>query len=342
MATLDRRALFAAAPAMLLAACEPRMPTTASSTPRIDLKRLDRAIGAIARGAAPATLGMGLMNLESGQSFLFNSDHRFPLQSVFKLPLGAAVLSEIDAGRLTFDEPFDLEPEDLSAPLSPIGAAWPARKVYSARELLEAAIVDSDNTAADVLLRRIGGPGALTAWLVQKHVTDLRVDRYEREIQPATCGMATFRPAWRTPQGFAAAHDAVPPAARAAALRAYMADPRDTSTPQAMLQFLQALDREDLISASSTQLLTRLMSATTRGAARLRAGLPKDVFLAHRPGTSTVEGGLSAATNDVGIFTLPDRRSYAIAVFLTGSTLDDVGRDAVIARVARAALDAVG
>jgi beta-lactamase class A len=154
--------------------------------------------------------------------------------------------------------------------------------------------------------------------------------------------MPSFRPQWRTPEGFAAAHDAVPPPVRAAALRAYMADPRDTATPQAMLQFLQALDRGDLVSPASTQLLTRLMSATTRGNARLRAGLPKDVFLAHRPGTSTVEGGVSAATNDVGIFTLPDRRSYALAVFLSGSTLDDTGRDAVIAKVARAALDAVG
>lgn len=342
MATLDRRALLAAAPAVVLAACEPGMPTTATSTPQLDLKGLDRTILAIARKAAPATLGVGLMNLESGQSFLFNADHRFPLQSVFKLPLAAAVLAEIDAARLTFDEPFDLKAEDLSAPLSPIGAAWPGRKVYSARELLEAMVIGSDNTAADVLLRRIGGPGALTAWLVQKHVTDLRVDRYEREIQPASCGMAAFRPAWRTAEGFAAARAAVAPAARLAALRAYMADPRDTATPQAMLQFLQALDREDLISPASTQLLTRLMSATTRGTTRLRAGLPKDVFLAHRPGTSTVEGGLSAATNDVGIFTLPDRRSYAIAVFLTGSTLDDPGRDAVIAQVARAAMDSLG
>jgi beta-lactamase class A len=342
MATLDRRVLLAALPAAVLAACEPGMPTTASSTPRIDVKRLDRTIMAIARKAAPATLGMGLMNLESGQSYLFNSDHRFPLQSVFKLPLGAAVLAEADAGRLSLDEPFDLKAEDLSAPLSPIGAAWPARKVYSARELLEAAVSGSDNTAADVLLKRIGGPGALTAWLAQKHVTDLRVDRYEREIQPATCGMASFRPDWRTPAAFAAARAAVPEPARLAALRAYMADPRDTATPQAMLQFLQALDREELISPASTQLLTRLMAATTRGNGRLRAGLPKDVFLAHRPGTSTVEGGLSAATNDVGIFTLPDRRSYAIAVFLTGSTLDDAGRDDVIARVGRAALEAVG
>ncbi len=342
MATLHRRAVLAAVPAAALAACEPGMPTTASSTPRIAVKPLDRAVTAIARKAAPATLGMGLMNLESGQSFLFNSDHRFPLQSVFKLPLGAAVLAEVDAGRLSLDEPFDLQEKDLSAPLSPVGAAWPARKVYTARELLEAAVSGSDNTAADVLLKRIGGPGALTAWLVQKHVADLRVDRYEREIQPTSCGMASFRPAWRTPEGFGAAHDAVPPAARLTALRAYMADPRDTATPQAMLQFLQALDREELISPASTQLLTRLMAATPRGNGRLRAGLPKDVFLAHRPGTSTVEGGLSAATNDVGIFTLPDRRSYAIAVFLTGSTLDDAGRDAVIAQVARVALDAVG
>lgn len=341
-ATLHRRALLAAAPALALAACEPGMPTTASVTPAMDLKGFEARLQAIAARAAPATLGVGLMNLESGQSYLFNGDHRFPLQSVFKLPLAVNVLAEADAGRLRLDETVQLRAEDLSAPLSPIAAAWPNPAAYTLDQLLQAMIVGSDNTAADVLLKRIGGPGALTAWIAQTHIADLRVDRYEREIQPATCGLPPFRPEWRNPAAFAAARAAVPEAARAAALRAYLSDPRDTTTPQAMLRFLQALDRGDLTSPASTRRLLRLLAATTRGAGRLRAGLPAKVFLAHRPGTSTVEGGLSAATNDVGIFSLPDRGAYAIAVFLRESTLDDTGRDAVIAEVARAALKAVG
>jgi len=85
--------------------------------------------------------------------------------SVFKLPLGAAALSEVDAGRLNLAETVDLEGEDLSPPLSPIADAWPGRTIYTLGELFDAALRDSDNTAADVLMRRIGGPGAVSAWL---------------------------------------------------------------------------------------------------------------------------------------------------------------------------------
>ena len=342
MATLDRRALLAAAPAVLLAACEPKLPVTASTTPKVDLAGLERAVGVIAAEAAPGVLGVGLMNLESGETYLFNGERRFPMQSIFKLPLGAAVLSEADAGRLTLDEGFVLDADELSAGHSPIAAVWPARKDYSARELLEAAVVGSDNTAADVLMKRIGGPGALTAWLDSKHLTGLRIDRYERELQPESVGMDSFRPAWRDPAVYAEVRAKVPPAARMAAMRAYLADPRDTATPRGLLEFLQKLDRRDLLTATSTERLMGLMRRNPGGANRLKAGFPRDCVFAHRTGASGVDQGLSLAHNDVGVFTLADRRSYAIAAFLTGSTQDEAQRDGIFARVARAAVLAIG
>ncbi|WP_068873957.1 class A beta-lactamase [Phenylobacterium sp. CCH9-H3] len=341
-ATLDRRALLVAAPAGLLAACEPKMPVTVATTPRIDIEGLGRAISAIAGAARPASLGVGLSNLESGQTYTFNGDRRFPMQSVFKLPLAAAVLAEADAGRLMLTEPFVLTEEQLSPAVSPIAAGWPARRDYTAQALFEAMVVDSDNTAADVLMKRIGGPGAVTAWLTARRVPEVRVDRYERELQPDVYGMPSFRPAWRDGARFAEAQAAVPAPERLAAMRRYMSDPRDTTTPRGMLELLQMLDRQELVSPASTKRLLELMGRTRRGVGRIRAGLPRDAFLAHRPGTSGVDQGISTAHNDVGIFTLADRRSYALAVFLSGSTLDEAGRDRIIAEVARAALRAVG
>lgn len=342
MATLDRRALLAAAPAVLLAGCGDKMPTTVSTTPKVGLVGLGRDIEAIAARAQPGVLGVGLMNLESGQSYLLNAERPFPMMSVFKMLLGAAVLAEVDAGRMTLNERFFLLDEQLSPPFSPIAAAFPGRREYTATDLLTAAVVDSDNTAADVLMHRIGGPGALTAWLTGKRLKGLRVDRYEREMGPEAFGMASFRPAWSTEAGFSAARAAVPPPARMAAMRAFMADPRDTATPRGMLEFLQQLDRGDLISQPSTKLLLQLMGRTPRGAARLKAGLPKDAFVAHKPGTSGTDQGLSLAHNDVGVFTLADRRSYAICAFLSGSTQNDTGRDAILAQVAGACVRAIG
>lgn len=341
-ATLDRRALLAAAPAGLLAACEPKMPVTVATTPRIDVDGLNRAVGAIAKTAQPGALGVGLTNLESGQAYVFNGDRRFPMQSVFKLPLAAAVLAEMDAGRLLLTETVYLLEDQLSPAFSPIAKAWPAEREYTLQALFEAMVIESDNTAADVLMKRIGGPGAVTAWLTARHVPELRVDRYERELQPEVYGMPSFRPAWRDDALFAAARAAVPPAGRLAAMRRYMADPRDTATPRGMLEFLQMLDRQELISPASTHRLVELMGRTRRGAGRIAAGLPQGAFIAHRPGTSGVDQGISTAHNDVGLVTLADKRSYALAVFLSGSTLDDAGRDRIIAEVTRAAVRAVG
>jgi beta-lactamase class A len=341
-ATLSRRNLLAAAPAGLLAACDSGLPVTASRTPRLDQEGLNAAIGEIARRAAPARLGVGLLNLDGGEAFTWAGDQRFPMQSVFKLPLAAAVLAEVDAARLPLAERFVLEEEQLSGQHSPIALAWPARRDYTAQELLQALVVDSDNTAADVLMKRIGGPGAVTAWLVLRRVTEVRVDRYERELQAEHYGMPSFRPEWRTAAAFGQARDRVAPAARLAAMRAYMADPRDTATPRGMLDFLQKLDRRELVSAAATDRLIRLMAATPRAHTRLKAGLPRDAFFAHRHGTSGVDQGVSTAHNDVGIFTLADKRSYAIAAFLSGSTRDEGARDAILADVARAAVKGVG
>ena len=342
-ATLSRRSLLMAAPAGLVAACEPGMPTTLSRTPPIDLVNLGAEVTRIATRARPGALGVGLVNLESGQTYLFNGERRFPMQSVFKLPLATAVLSEVDAGRALLTERLTITEEQLSTPFSPIGAAWPARRDFSLQELLEAVLVESDNTAADVLMKRIGGPGAVTAWLDARRVPEVRIDRYERELQCQAHGMPSFRPAWRTPAAFTAAREAVAPAVRSAAQRRYMSDPRDTATPRGMVEFLRMLDRAELVEPASTRLAVELMARpNSRRPRRIRAGLPNGAFLAHRSGSSGADLGISTAHNDVGIFRLPDRRAYALAVFLSGSTLDAPGRDAVIADVARAVVDAVG
>jgi beta-lactamase class A len=342
MATLDRRTLLAAAPALMMSACQAPMPMTTSKTPTIDLAGLERAVSVIAADARPGVLGVGLMNLESGESYLFNPERPFPMQSIVKLPLGAAVLSEMDDGRLKLEERVVLNENQLSTQHSPIATAWPGRDAYTLGELLEAMVITSDNTATDVLLKRIGGPGALTAWLASRNLTGIRVDRYERELQPEVNGMPAFRPAWRDGAVYDAARAKIPEARRLAAMRAHMTDGRDSATPRAMLEFLQRLDRRDLISAASTDRLLALMVRNVGAPGRITAGLPPGAVFAHRTGFSGYNLGLRPACNDVGIFTLADKRAYAIVAFLSGTTVDNDAADALIARFAKAAVKAIG
>jgi beta-lactamase class A len=339
-ASLPRRQLLAGLGGLGLAGCGQSAPLTAATTPGLDMAGLQTAVAAIAQRAAPGVLGVGLMNLDSGEFWTTNGDRPFPMQSVFKAPLGAALLAEVDARRVSLDEIITLEDTDLSPPHSPVAELWPSRRDYSLGELLDLTVSESDNTAADLLLRKVGGPGALTAWLQSKDVDEVRVDRYEREMQPQSAGLISFRPSWKG-EAYSAAVASVAPAQRRAALARYMADPRDTATPRGMLSFLQRLDAGQLVSQASTRRLLTLMTQTPRGAGRIKAGLPAGASLAHKPGTGRTEQGISSAHNDVGIFTLADKRSYALAVFLSGSTLNAEGRDQVIADVARAAVRAV-
>ncbi|MBP9230360.1 MAG: class A beta-lactamase, partial [Phenylobacterium sp.] len=312
--------LFAFA-ALALAACGSGSPQRAPETPPLNLPQLTTEVSAIAERARPGVLGVGLMNLESGETWDFNGERRFPMQSVFKAPLGAAVLAEVDAGRLKLDDTLTLAEEDLSPPLSPIADAYPGRRDYTVSELLTAATGASDNTAADVLMKRIGGPGAVTAWLVGKKVDEIRVDRYERQLQPDSVGMASFRPAWKGSQAYMAAFNSVPPAARRKAVAAYLSDPQDTATPRGALIFLDKLDDGELLAPASRALLLEIMTQTTTGQDRLKAGFPPGSSLAHKTGTARTDQGMNPAFNDMGIVTLADGRRYAVAVFLSGSTL---------------------
>lgn len=327
--------------ALPLAACGDNEPLTASTTPQLDMARLNEGVAALAARARPGLLGVGLMNLESGEHFTFNGDRRFPMFSVFKAPLGAATLAEVDARRLTLDEGVVLDEQDLSPPLSAVADAFPARRDYTLRQLLHAAVVDSDNTAADVVMKRIGGPGAVTAWLSSKRLSEIRVDRYERELAPEAYGMASFRPAWKG-AGFRAAYDTVPDARKRAAMRAFLADPRDTATPRATLDFLARLDQGELLSPASTRLLIQMMRETPRGNDRLRGGFPADSLFAHKPGTSGLDLGVSLAFNDVGILTLADRRSYAVAAYLSGATASMEAQAALFAELGRLVTRSIG
>ncbi len=331
-----RPIILVLAACLALGACSRQALMTAPTPATIDVAKLDREAGLIAARIAPGVLGAALIDLQTGEVWSLHGARRFPLQSVFKAPLGAAVLAEVDAGRLRLDETLTLTDSDLSPSHSPVADAYPDRKDYTVAELLERAVGASDNTAADVLMARIGGPGALTAWLRGKRIENLRVDRYERQLQPEITGLASFRPAWKGEAAYRAALAQTTPQAQLAATRAYLTDPRDTATPRGMAAFLAGLQRGELLSPESTVRLLRIMTETQSGPNRLRAGLPPGASLAHKTGTARTIQGINPATNDAGILTLADGRRFGVVAFVSGATAPEAEREAVIADLMKA------
>jgi len=340
------RRLFLTGLAGAVASCS-RTASGVRTARAFDTKLLDRAFPALAARARPGFFNLGVLEARGEQLWCWNDQARMPMQSVFKAPLAAAALAEADAGRLKLDERIRITAMDLSPPHSPIDEAWPTPPEghvmdLPAIDLIALAVQQSDNTAADVIMARIGGPGAVTAWLRSKQIMDMSVDRYERELQQEAAGMEPFRPAWKNLGAWLAARETVPAAAREAAMAAYLADPRDTTTIPAALNFLYKLSLGELISPASTRLLLRLMTDTTTGAARLRAGLPPGASLAHKTGSAGTDLGLTAATNDIGLVGLPDGRRFAIAGFLAASTATGAERDRLFADAARLVVKAIG
>lgn len=324
---------------LLLAGCgEP--PMLGQTDPLFDREKMTADFQPIADRVAPGRLGVAVEDLNTGQIISFNGETRFPLQGVFVAPLGAAVMAEVEAKRLRLDDLVLIEDVDLSPPPSGIADLWAGPMTYSVQDMLERAIVNGDNTAADILLKRAGGPGAVTAWLQGRKVPGLNIDRYQRQLQPDSLGLASFRAGWKGEAAYRAALDQVPPAERRRAIQAYLADPQDTATPLGVLRFLEAMNQAELLETDSRRLLGRITSQIRTGAGRLHAALPDGARLTHVPGTARTDLGFTPVVNDIGVYTLKDGRKFAVVAFVSGSPLSLAEQEKVIADVGRVVIKA--
>jgi beta-lactamase class A len=260
---------------------------------------------------------VGVCAIENSGESCLNGDRRFSLQSVVKLLVGMAAT---DA--LQLSDPVTIRKEDLSLFVQPtakiVNENGPFKTTIG--DLVRRAIVDSDSAATDNLIKRLGGPAAVQAFLNRKGIAGMRIDRDEKTLQTEIVGLA-----WK------------PEFVDAADLR-YRNDVRDTATPKAMAEMLDALNRGKLLSPSSTRYVLDVMAQTVTFPDRLKAGLLPGWKIAHKTGTSGSWNGVTVATNDVGILTAPDGSSIAIAVFIGDSRAPDAARAALTAKLATAAI----
>ncbi len=263
-----------------------------------------RSIDSLA-GGANGRVGVAAMILETGDLVSTRGNDRFPMQSVYKLPIAMAVLQRIDAGKLKLSDEIHVRKSDMIPGIhSVIRDMTPDGTRLTARELLRDAIVESDGVASDMLL--IWAPPATVTAMVHK----LGVD-----------SMTIV-----------------------ASERAMAADPmvqyRNWSTPLGAIQLLRALQTGKGLSTPSRVLLTGWLTETAIGEKRIKGLLPPGTAVAHKTGTDATSNGLTRATNDIGIATLPNGQHLAVAVFIKDSRASEAQREAVIARIARAAWDA--
>ena len=301
---------------------------------------LEAQIAAIAPRAG-GTVGVCVLHLESGRGASLHGSQALPMASVFKLPVAVELLRRVDRGALKLDHAVVLGPADLRSHSVISERASPTGITVNIGELLEAMIVDGDNAAADRLLTLAGGPEVVTAQLEEAGFPDVRVDRGEAELAFDFYGVShPPPPATWTLSVLSRAIDGVPEQTRRAAYQRFLADPRDTATPDAMVQLLRSVQEGRRLSPESRERLLTLMTKSRTGPQRLRGKLPAGTPVAHRTGTCGDFGTQNACTNDAGIVTLPGGAGHlVIAVFVKGSDRNLEAREGAIAEVARAAYD---
>lgn len=302
------------------------------SATQLETGRLQQALDTAARRARPGTLGLAVLDVRSGARAGVRADEPFPMMSVFKAPVAAALLAQVEQGSLSLAQEVTVTRADLrdGSAVPSIGAQVEAgRTSFTIERLLQGAVSESDNTAVDALLRVMGGPSVVTAFLRAHGIDGIRIDLDEGGISDI---FNDLRPGQVAPSNES---DQAFDQRRQRGYRAFLADPRNRSTPAAAVEFLRKLQGGELLSPASTQQLLRLMAGQTLPN-RLRAGVPQGVGFADKCGTSSTQQGRIAAYNDIGILTWPDGRIVIIAAFLSDSSASAHQRDTLFADLARA------
>jgi beta-lactamase class A len=233
-------------------------------------------------------LGVFVHDTGTGSTIEHRADEPFPMCSTFKLLASAAALKRVDERGERLDRKIAYGPSDLLE-YAPIAKANVAEGGMTVADLCAAAIDWSDNTAANLVLRTIGGPAGFTAFARSLGDNVTRLDRNEPTLNESLPG-----------------------------------DPRDTTSPRAMAASMQKILVGNVLSDGSRAQLQAWLVGDKVGDKRLRAGLPGSWRIGDKTGT-----GERGSTNAVAIIWPPERAPLIATVYHTESSAPMDARNAI-------------
>lgn len=252
-------------------------------------------------GGKDLKLGLALYDFSTGKSISINGNDKYPMQSVFKFPIGVALLDCVSRGEFALSDSVTLTKADLSPDLwSPIRERWPEGVRLPLVSVMTYMVAHSDNIATDFLIHKIGGVARIQDIVNRLGAKKINIRNTEAEIQGS----------WSVQFD-------------------------NWTTPNAMVDFLRLMNDGKLLDKANTAVLWEIMSSASSGS--VNRLVPKTVTFARKTGYSGANSqGIIAAQNDVGIIEFEDGRRVAYAIFLTDSTLGtDAGYD-ILAQIGKA------
>jgi beta-lactamase class A len=245
-------------------------------------------------------LGVFALNTANGKQLSYRADEYFPMCSTFKVILASAILKRSTQIDGLMQQRIKYQQSDLVT-YSPITERY-VKDGMTVDALCAAAIQYSDNTASNLLMKILGGPGAVTTFARSIGDRQFRLDRWETALNSSIPG-----------------------------------DRRDTSTPNAMASSLQRLAFGDALEPRLQLQLRVWLQGNTTGATRIRAGVPADWQVGDKTGS-----GDYGTANDIGLLWPPRRSPVVVAIYTTQGEKDAKARNDVIASAARIVVDWLG
>jgi beta-lactamase class A len=246
----------------------------------------------IATQAGGGRLGVAALDMATERRVVDHEQERFAMCSTFKFLAVAAVLHRVDPGEEKLDRFIQYTERDILA-WAPVTKQHLHEGGMTVEALCFAAIAYSDNTAANLLLQTLGGPSGVTAYAVSLGDNVTRLDRMEPELNHVVPG-----------------------------------DPRDTTSPAAMLADMQKILLGDALSAASREKLESWLVQNTTGDGMIRAGVPKD----WRVGDKTGRSG-TGNTNDIAIIRRPNGEAILLCIYVEAAGATEEQRVKMIADV---------
>ena len=233
------------------------VPATAASSP--DLISVEQQLSSLVSGSS-ADVGIAALDLNTGETLSIKGDTPFPMASTVNVAIAALYLSQVDHGQKTLEDTIDGQP---------------------VRKLMNRMLIFSDNHAADILFKDVGGPTAVHHFLTQNGIQGVHVDRTIAQL------LSARRDLW---------------------------DTRDSSTPRGMIELLKSIYKAKIISPDSRDYLLGVMAKCETGKNRMKSMLPAGTPVEHKTGP------LNGLADDVGFISMPDGHRIAVAIFTRGGS----------------------
>jgi len=277
-------------------------------------------------------VGVAIKHVESGTELMINADQTYPMASTYKVPILVELFYQRAAGKLALSDRVEINPSDVH-PGGTIALLLDGPGLQmSIHNLINLMMRVSDNSAADILINRVGAAN-VTARMRSLGLDKIRVDRSTLEmildqegLDYATYGKLPL------PQ-LRERLDAVDAQTAARANERFNATEKDVATPRQMTTLLEKLFRGEIVDRESSDEIIEFMSHSMTGDARISGLLPQGTRVAHKTGS------ISGSTNDIGIVFLPAGGHLIITVFTKDAKATSAEREHAIAELSRFAYD---